>query len=65
MIDRRVFLLAATACVAAFGLSHSRPGAGDYAHHASREEQIRVAEILRSRRGFAPWPTCARRLGLL
>lgn len=40
-------------------------GGSGYPHHHSREEQIRVAEILRSRRGFAPWPTCARRLGLL
>ena len=37
MIDRRVFLLAATACVAAFGLSHSRPGAA--------AEPIRIGDI--------------------
>ncbi len=37
MIDRRVFLLAATACVAAFGLSHSRPCAA--------AEPIRIGDI--------------------
>lgn len=31
---------------------------------ASRAEQIAVAEQLRARRGFAPWPVCSRRLGL-
>lgn len=37
----------------------------EYAHQATREEQIAVAEVLRSRRGFRPWPQCARALGLL
>ena len=37
MIDRRVFLLAATACVAAFRLSHSRPCAA--------AEPIRIGDI--------------------
>lgn len=33
-------------------------------HRASRTEQIRVAENLRRKAGFRPWPTCSRRLGL-
>jgi peptidoglycan hydrolase-like protein with peptidoglycan-binding domain len=33
-------------------------------HQNSREEQIRVAENLRSQAGFAPWPACSRKLGL-
>jgi hypothetical protein len=32
---------------------------------ASREEQIAVAERLRAKRGYAPWPACAAKLGLL
>lgn len=32
---------------------------------ATREQQIEVAERGRAARGFTPWPTCARRLGLL
>jgi resuscitation-promoting factor RpfB len=32
---------------------------------ASREEQIAVAERLRAARGYAPWPACAAKLGLL
>lgn len=32
---------------------------------ASREQQIVVAERARSQRGYHPWPTCARRLGLI
>jgi len=33
-------------------------------HQATREQQIAVAERLRARSGFAPWPACSRRLGL-
>ena len=40
-------------------------GGSGMPHQASRAEQIRVAENLRSQAGFAPWPQCARRLGLL
>ena len=32
---------------------------------ATREEQIAVAERLRAARGYAPWPACAAKLGLL
>ncbi|MBB5153611.1 transglycosylase family protein [Saccharopolyspora phatthalungensis] len=36
-----------------------------YPHRASREQQIAIAESLRSARsGFGAWPGCARRLGL-
>lgn len=49
-----------------FNLStfQSNGGSGNPAN-ASREEQIRVAENIRSKRGFSPWPACARKLGLL
>ena len=40
-------------------------GGSGMPHQASRAEQIRVAENLRSQAGFAPWPQCARKLGLL
>lgn len=43
-------------------------GGGQYAPYAwgaTREQQIDIAERLRAARGFAPWPACARRLGLL
>lgn len=40
-------------------------GGTGYPHQHSREEQIRVAEKLRANRGFAPWPACAAKLGLL
>jgi len=33
-------------------------------HTASKAEQIRVAENLRSARGYSPWPACAAKLGL-
>lgn len=48
-----------------FNLStwQSNGGTG-YPHENSREEQIRVAENLRARRGFSPWPACAAKLGL-
>jgi len=32
---------------------------------APREVQIAKAEQVRARRGFAPWPACAKKLGLL
>ena len=38
-------------------------GSGNPAN-ASREEQIRVAENLRAKAGYAPWPACSRKLGL-
>ena len=39
-------------------------GGSGMPHQNSREEQIRVAENLRAKAGFAPWPACSRRLGL-
>lgn len=39
-------------------------GGRGYPHQASREEQIRRAELLHAKRGFRPWPGCSRRLGL-
>ena len=42
-------------------------GGGDfaeYAHLATREQQILIAEQLHSRRGFQPWPACRVKLGL-
>lgn len=38
---------------------------GGRADLASREEQIAKAESVRARRGFSPWPACAKKLGLL
>lgn len=38
---------------------------GGRADLATREQQIAKAEQIRARRGFAPWPACARKLGLL
>lgn len=38
---------------------------GGRADLATREQQIAKAEEVRARRGFAPWPACARKLGLL
>jgi hypothetical protein len=35
------------------------------AHLASREQQIAIAEKVAAGRGFAPWPACAAKLGLL
>jgi resuscitation-promoting factor RpfB len=42
-------------------------GYGGYARAdlAPREVQIAKAEEVRARRGFAPWPACAKRLGLI
>jgi resuscitation-promoting factor RpfB len=49
-----------------FNLSTWRSNGGSgYPHQNTREEQIRVAENLRAARGYAPWPACARKLGLL
>lgn len=42
-------------------------GGGDfaeYAHLATREQQILIAENLHARRGFQPWPACRAKLGL-
>jgi hypothetical protein len=36
----------------------------EYPHEATREEQIVVAERLRARRGYQPWPACRAKLGL-
>lgn len=36
-----------------------------YAHQASREQQIAIAEVVRAARGYYPWPACARKLGLI
>ena len=36
----------------------------EYPHEATREEQIIVAERLRARRGYQPWPACRAKLGL-
>jgi hypothetical protein len=54
------------------GLQFDRPtwlayGGGMYASiagYASREEQIVVAERLRAKRGYQPWPVCSRVVGL-
>lgn len=43
-------------------------GGGAYAARAdlaTREQQIDIASRLQSRRGWSPWPACARKLGLL
>ena len=39
-------------------------GGNGYPHHASRAEQIRVAENLLTMQGWGAWPTCSRILGL-
>lgn len=36
-----------------------------YAHQATREQQIAIAEVVRAARGFYPWPACSRKLGLI
>jgi resuscitation-promoting factor RpfB len=36
----------------------------EYAHLATREQQIIVAERLHAARGFSPWPACSAKLGL-
>jgi hypothetical protein len=45
------------------GTWHGAGGSGR-PDQASRSEQIRVANVVHSARGFAPWPACSRRLGL-
>jgi uncharacterized protein YabE (DUF348 family) len=40
-------------------------GYPEYAYQATREQQILVATRLQAARGWAPWRTCASRLGLL
>jgi resuscitation-promoting factor RpfA len=39
-------------------------GGGGVAHHASREEQIAVAERVLAKQGWGAWPACSRKLGL-
>lgn len=36
-----------------------------FAYEASREQQIEVGKRLHAARGWAPWPACARQLGLM
>ena len=36
----------------------------EYAHLATREQQIAIAERLHAARGFQPWPGCRAKLGL-
>lgn len=39
-------------------------GGEGYPHEASREEQINRGKILKSQRGWSPWPGCRRKMGL-
>jgi LysM repeat protein len=39
-------------------------GGQGLAHHASREQQIAVAERVLSKQGWGAWPACSRKLGL-
>jgi flagellar biosynthesis GTPase FlhF len=39
-------------------------GGSGYPHEASKQEQIRRAEILLQRQGWEAWPACSRQLGL-
>ena len=39
-------------------------GGKGMAHHASREEQIVVAERVLAKQGWGAWPACSRKLGL-
>jgi hypothetical protein len=39
-------------------------GFPEQASHATREQQIEVAERVRARQGWGAWPSCSRRLGL-
>lgn len=39
-------------------------GGQGVAHHASREEQIAVAERVLAKQGWGAWPACSRKLGL-
>ncbi len=36
----------------------------DYAHRASREQQIRIAEKVQNGQGWGAWPSCSSQLGL-
>lgn len=49
-----------------YGTWHDYGGAdfAEYPHEASRDEQIIVAERLRAKRGYQPWPACRAKLGL-
>jgi hypothetical protein len=33
-------------------------------HHASRTQQVRIAERVRHAQGWGAWPSCSRRVGL-
>ena len=39
-------------------------GFGGYPHQASRSTQISAGQKLHSQRGWSPWPSCSRKLGL-
>jgi len=39
-------------------------GGAGVAHHASREQQIAVAERVLAEQGWGAWPACSRKLGL-
>ena len=45
-------------------LAHGGGQFAEYAHLATREQQILIAEQLHARRGFQPWPACRVKLGL-
>ena len=49
-----------------YGTWHAYGGGAyaEYAHLATREEQIATAERLHAARGFQPWPACRAKLGL-
>jgi len=38
-------------------------GGEGYPHHASKEEQIKRAEILLERQGWRAWPACSKKVG--
>lgn len=40
-------------------------GGPGYPHHHDYSTQLHYAKILQSQRGWEPWPTCARKLGLI
>ena len=37
---------------------------GGYPHQASKAQQIAAGQKLHSQRGWKPWPSCSRKLGL-
>ena len=45
--------------------AYKEPGHPEDAHHATREQQIAVAEKVIQRQGPRAWPTCAPRLGMV